>query len=80
MRNLSEYIQKRITEDAINEHNRSKSLDNIKVCTNYILDYFTSYIDISPEEEITIEKKRKIERYRKYIRKYSNEIIRLIVK
>lgn len=79
MLNLSEYIQKRITEDAINEHDRSKRLDNIKVCTNYVLDYFTSYIDISPEEEITIEKKEKIERYRKYIRKYSNGIIEWLV-
>ncbi|WP_369282176.1 hypothetical protein [Oscillibacter sp. GMB15532] len=79
MLGLSEYIQQRISEDAINERDRLKRLDNVKICTNYVLDYFTSYIDISPEEEITAEKKKKIERYKKYIRKYSDEIIEWLV-
>lgn len=31
MLSLSEYIQKRITEDAINDRDRSKRLENIRI-------------------------------------------------
>lgn len=34
MLSLSEYIQQRVSEDAINDRDRSKRMENIKICTN----------------------------------------------
>lgn len=79
MLGLPEYIAMRINQDGINERDRSKRLENIRICADYVLEYFTSYIDISPEEEITADKNQKIEKYRKNISKYSREIIEWLV-
>jgi len=59
----------RVNKDEVNEFDRSKILENIRLCTNYVLEYFTSYLDISPEEEKASDNKQRadicVENYRK---------------
>lgn len=71
---LSEYIEQRLKEDGINERDRAKRLDNLKISVNYVLEYFSNYMDMSPEEELTIEQKHRIEKYKASLPLFSNEI------
>ncbi len=79
MLSLSDYVAMRINQDEIDERNRSKRLENIRICTDYVLEYFTSYIDISPEEELTIREKKKLEILRTNYSKFSYEISEWLV-
>lgn len=40
MLSLEEYIEKRKTEDGINEFDVSQKINNIRTCINYIFEYF----------------------------------------
>ena len=61
MLTIEEYIHKRKVEDGINEKIKEKRLENLRICTNYIFEYFVNYMDSLPEDEKTIlltQKKR----------------------
>jgi hypothetical protein len=71
---LEEYIFKRKKEDGINEYDLDKRSENIRICVNYIFEYFNSYIDTRPAEEKTILHDKKIDNYRNSISNYDTEV------
>lgn len=74
MLKLEEYIAKRKKEDLLNEFNKDKKDDNLKICVNYIFEYFNNYLNITDLEERTILKDEKLEKYRKQLENYEPEI------
>jgi hypothetical protein len=58
---LEEYIFKRKKEDGINEYDLDKRSENIRICVNYIFEYFNNYIDTRSVEEKTILHYKKID-------------------
>lgn len=71
---LEEYISKRKKEDLINEFDKNKKDENLKICVNYIFEYFNNYLNISELEERTILKDEKLEKYRNQLQNYKIEI------
>jgi len=71
---LEEYIFKRKKEDGINEYDFDKRQENIRICVNYIFEYFNNYIEIKPFDEKTILHDKKIDFYRKTISDYNIEV------
>ena len=71
---LEEYVEKRKKEDGINEFDKNKKDENLKICVNYIFEYFNNYLDITKLEETTIAKEEKLDKYRKKLRDYDSEI------
>jgi len=71
---LEEYILMRKKEDGLNEYDVSKRDENIRICTSYILDYFNNHMDNRPESERSFLEKRKQDRYRKLVSKYSPDV------
>jgi hypothetical protein len=71
---LEEYILKRKKEDGINEYDLDKRPENIRICVNYIFEYFNNYIDTKPADEKTILHDRKIDYFRKSISNYNTEV------
>lgn len=74
MLRLEEYIAKRKKEDVLNEFNKDKKDENLKICVNYIFEYFNNYLNISDLEERTILKDEKLEKYRRQLENYEHEI------
>lgn len=74
MLKLEEYIAKRKKEDLLNEFNKDKKDENLKICVNYIFEYFNNYLNISDLEERTILKDEKLEKYRIQLENYEPEI------
>lgn len=74
MLKLEEYIAKRKKEDLLNEFNKDKKDENLKICVNYIFEYFNNYLNISDLEERTILKDEKLEKYRIQLENYEHEI------
>ena len=63
MLSLEEYIEKRKTEDGINEFDVSQKINNIRTCINYIFEYFDQYLSIQGAERHTITENEKIRKY-----------------
>lgn len=74
MLKLEEYILKRKKEDLLNEFDKNKKEDNLRICVNYIFEYFNNYLNITELEERTILKDEKLEKYRKQLCNYDQEI------
>ena len=74
MMKLEEYIEKRKKEDGLNEFDKNKKDENIKLAVNYIFEYFNNYLDITELEATTIAKEEKLDKYRKQLRDYEPEI------
>ena len=71
---LEQYILMRKKEDCLNEYDLSKRSENIRVCVNYIFEYFDNYLENSPDSEKTFQEEQKQDKYRKAISKYSPDI------
>ena len=74
MLKLEEYIAKRKKEDLLNEFDKDKKDNNLKICVNYIFEYFNNYLNITELEERTILKNEKLEKYRRQLENYEPEI------
>ena len=74
MLRLEEYIAKRKKEDLLDEFDRNKKEENLKICVNYIFEYFNNYLNIDELEERTILKNEKLERYKNLLCDYEIEI------
>jgi hypothetical protein len=46
MMTLEEYIEKRKREDKVNEFDIDSKMDNMRICVNYVFEYFNQYLDI----------------------------------
>ena len=66
MLSLEEYIEKRKTEDGINEFDVSQKINNIRTCINYIFEYFDQYLSIQGAERHTITENEKIRKYENF--------------
>lgn len=71
---LEQYILMRKKEDGINEYDLSKRSKNIRICVNYIFEYFDNYLENSPDAEKTFIEERKQEKYRKIVSRYSPDV------
>jgi hypothetical protein len=71
---LEEYICKRKKEDGINEYNFENRLENMKICANYVFEYFSNYLETKPMDEKTLLHEQKIDKYCGILREYDSEI------
>lgn len=74
MLTIEEYIAKRKKEDKLNEFDIDKRIDNIKLCVDYIFEYFNNYLDISEAEKQTILNNERLDTLRKQLREYDKDI------
>lgn len=74
MLTIEEYIAKRKKEDKINEFNLEKRIENIRICTNYIFEYFDQYLDITEIDQKTILNNERLEKYRSQLKEYDKDI------
>lgn len=72
--NLEQYIAKRKQEDNINEFDLSQRAENTKICVNYIFEFFNNYVDSVKEIEAPTDPNNKIEKYKKMVRQYDDDI------
>lgn len=71
---LEQYILMRKKEDGLNEYDLSKRSENIRICVNYIFEYFDNYLENSPESEKTFLEEQKQDKYRQLVSKYSPDV------
>lgn len=65
MLKLEEYIARRKKEDSLNEFDADSIGENLRVCVNYVFEYFNNYLPMDKLEERTVCKSEKIEKLRK---------------
>ncbi len=73
MISLEEYIARRKKEDRLNEFNVEQRVENMRICTNYVFEYFGSYLDTTAAEERTALESDKLDKYRKQLEDYDQE-------
>lgn len=74
MLTIEEYIVRRKKEDKLNEFNLEQRNDNMRICVNYVFEYFNNYINITEAEEKTALHNEKIDRYRQQMLGYEPEV------
>lgn len=74
MLNIEEYMARRKKEDKINEFNIDERNENMRLCFNYIFEYFNNYLNITGAEEITVLKDEKLNKYRQQLNDYDEEV------
>lgn len=65
MLTIEEYIVRRKKEDKLNEFDIDARTQNIKLCVDYVFEYFNNYLNITEVEEKTVLNNEKLEKYRK---------------
>jgi hypothetical protein len=71
---VEEYIARRKKEDKINEFSMDDRSDNMRLCVNYIFEYFNNYLNITEADEKTALKDEKLDKYRSQLREYDTEV------
>ncbi|KYG28210.1 hypothetical protein [Alkalihalobacillus trypoxylicola] len=79
MLTIEEYIARRKKEDKIDEFNIDERNENIRLCVNYVFEYFNNYLNITEAEEKTALKDEKLDKYRKQLKDYEQEIMEWLV-
>ena len=74
MLKLQEYIEKRKTEDGINEFDPSQKMNNIRTCIDYIFEYFDQYLPLQGIEKRTVAENEKLQKYEKTLCEYGQDI------
>ncbi|WAA12787.1 hypothetical protein [Fervidibacillus halotolerans] len=74
MLSLEEYIALRKREDGINEFDKESRMENLQTCVGYVFEYFNQYLDITKMEEQRTLNNERVEKYRKRLRLYDEEI------
>jgi hypothetical protein len=74
MLTLEAYIAKRKKEDGINEFSLDDRMINMKICVDYVFEYFNQYLDITKMDEKTILNVEKLDKYRNTISQFDSEI------
>ena len=70
MLSLEEYIAKRKKEDKVDELDFKNRFENIKLCVNYVLDYFTRYTGITEEDNKSALHYSKLDKFKKTLREF----------
>lgn len=79
MLTIEEYIARRKKEDKLNEFDLDARNDNMRVCVNYVFEFFNNYLNITETEERTALKDEKLDKYRHQLREYDKEIVDWLV-
>ncbi|USK60383.1 hypothetical protein [Peribacillus asahii] len=74
MLSLEEYISKRKKEDKINEYDIDSRMDNMRICVNYVFEYFNQYLDIDEMEQKTFLNEERLVKFRKQLDMYDQDI------
>ncbi|AII59482.1 hypothetical protein X793_03875 [Dehalococcoides mccartyi CG4] len=74
MLRFDEYIHRRMKEDHLNEFDISTRVQNMKICVDYVFEYFNNYLNITEAEDRTILLNEKIDKYRKQLQEYDPEV------
>jgi hypothetical protein len=80
MLTIEEYIARRKKEDKVNELNIEERNENMRVCVNYVFEYFNNYLNITEAEEKTVLKDEKLDKYRQQLKEYEPEIREWLVR
>jgi len=80
MLSIEEYISRRKKEDKLNEFDLEARTQNMKVCVDYVFEYFTNYLNITEVEERTVLHDGKLDKYRKLMSEYEPEVREWAVK
>jgi hypothetical protein len=70
MLSIEEYLSRRKKEDKLNEFDLYTRTQNMKLCVDYILEYYNNYLNITEAEEKTILHNEKQDKYRKQLQEY----------
>ncbi|HEX2950933.1 MAG TPA: hypothetical protein VHV83_15425, partial [Armatimonadota bacterium] len=71
MLTVDEYITRRKNEDQLDEFNLNSRMENLKICINYLFEYFDYYLNTPEEEKRTVLHDEKLNQYRKQLHEYS---------
>ncbi|NMB20903.1 MAG: hypothetical protein GX979_08545 [Firmicutes bacterium] len=71
---IEEYIARRKKEDGLNEFDLEVRSQNMKLCVDYVFEYFNNYLNITEAEERTVLQSEKMEKYRLRFRDYEPEV------
>ncbi|MEK3876822.1 hypothetical protein [Paenibacillus sp. FSL M7-0420] len=74
MLTIEEYMARRKKEDQINEFSLKDRTANMKICVDYVFEYFNQYLDITKMDEQTILNDERLDKYRKSISLYEIEV------
>ena len=74
MLSIEEYIARRKKEDNLNEFDIDERTQNMKICVDYIFEYFNNYLIMSEAEDKTLLQNEKLEKYRKQLGEYEPEV------
>lgn len=77
---IEEYIKKRKTADSMDEKDKHRKSNNLKLCLSYVVDYFDNYIDITQEESKSITVELRAEKYLNTLSNFSSELQDWLVK
>jgi hypothetical protein len=72
---IEEYVARRKREDKIDEFNIDERNENMRLCVNYVFEYFNNYLNITEAEEKTALKDEKLTKYQQQLKEYDPEII-----
>jgi hypothetical protein len=79
MLSIEEYIARRKKEDKLNEFDIDSRAQNLKICVDYVFEYFNNYLNITEAEAKTALHNGKLEKYRKQLKEYEPEVREWIV-
>jgi len=79
MLSIEEYIARRKKEDMLNEFDLNNRIENMRICVNYVFEYFNNYLNITEAEEKTVLQNEKLEKYRKQLDDYDIEVRKWLV-
>jgi hypothetical protein len=71
---VEEYITRRKREDKLNEFDIKAKMDNIRICVNYIFEYFDQYLNIDEIDQKTLLNQERVEKYKKQFTQYSGKV------
>lgn len=74
MLTIEEYIARRKKEDKLDEFNINERNENMRLCVNYVFEYFNNYLNITEAEERTVLKDEKADKYCKQLVDYDQEV------
>lgn len=74
MLKLEEYISRRKKENNVNEFKLEDKNENMRICVNYVFEYFNNYLNITVAEEKTVIQNEKEGVYANQLKEYSAEV------
>lgn len=74
MLSLEDYIARRKREDKVNEFDVDSKADNLRICVNYVFEYFNQYLNIDQMEQKTFLNEERLIKFKKQLELYDTDI------